>query len=350
MNKETAYAGFLRRTFVYISTIFAAGFAFGVAFGFIFRWYSEDRSSQLKSEVQTIRQELEQLRKELNADSSTRKRVIPVTFDAYFDDDDEGADEFFEAVSTVSSKDSGDFFSPAGSPSPSSSSSFLGIRSSASPSGVPLPPKVAEELDQLAATALSGTDEPDLASQLFSRCLAYKKQYKRYPDFLWRFARAAYLVWNDLERNHAQSTATFASPMLQTASQFVDVGLSISRRAVQLAEEGLAADGVSTEDAALAYKWLAIFVGLTANSSGVNQRIQLGYDFKKYIDASIELNPDDAYCHLLKGRWCFEVYNLTWFERQFASRLFATPPSATIEDAVAEFLEVCLHWRNHSPK
>lgn len=35
-----------------------------------------------------------------------------------------------------------------------------------------------------------------------------------------------------------------------------------------------------------------------------------------------------------------QVYNLTWIERQFASRLFATPPTATIEEAQSAFEEV----------
>lgn len=36
----------------------------------------------------------------------------------------------------------------------------------------------------------------------------------------------------------------------------------------------------------------------------------------------------------------FQVYNLSWIERQIAMRLFATPPSATLQDAKSEFLEV----------
>ncbi|VDM22819.1 unnamed protein product, partial [Hydatigera taeniaeformis] len=33
----------------------------------------------------------------------------------------------------------------------------------------------------------------------------------------------------------------------------------------------------------------------------------------------------------------FKVYNLSWLERQFASRLFSAPPTATLEEAMAEF-------------
>ncbi|VDO16367.1 unnamed protein product [Rodentolepis nana] len=51
------------------------------------------------------------------------------------------------------------------------------------------------------------------------------------------------------------------------------------------------------------------------------------------------MDPSNAYCHILKGRWCYEVYNLSWVERQIATRLFATPPSATLEEAKSEFLE-----------
>ncbi|VDL93212.1 unnamed protein product [Schistocephalus solidus] len=176
-------------------------------------------------------------------------------------------------------------------------------------------------------------------------------QFKRRPEYLWRLARAAYLA--SVERRQAATEATSqpssflfnisssnSTISLQTANEFTDLGLFVARRAVQLSRLGMDQGCVDQKDAARSYKWLAIFVGLLAESSSINQKIKLGYEFKKHIDNAIKLDPSDAYCHLLKGRWCFEVYNLSWVERQFASRLFATPPSATIEEAIDEFLEV----------
>ncbi|KAF6768484.1 hypothetical protein AHF37_03665 [Paragonimus kellicotti] len=51
------------------------------------------------------------------------------------------------------------------------------------------------------------------------------------------------------------------------------------------------------------------------------------------------LNVTLVYCFSIPG-FFFQVYNLSWVERQFAARLFATPPTATIEEAVKDFEEV----------
>ena len=69
--------------------------------------------------------------------------------------------------------------------------------------------------------------------------------------------------------------------------KWIDVGLSIARVAVKQADatnfemgEGDAAELQS--DAAHAYQWLAIFLGLSASSpaTSVSRRIQLGHEFE----------------------------------------------------------------------
>ena len=47
--------------------------------------------------------------------------------------------------------------------------------------------------------------------------------------------------------------------------------------------------------------------------------------------------------HLL-GRFCYEVAELSWWERKMASTLFADPPNATMEEAKEHFMaaeQVC---------
>lgn len=40
----------------------------------------------------------------------------------------------------------------------------------------------------------------------------------------------------------------------------------------------------------------------------------------------------------MRGRYAFSVAGLSWLERKAASVLYATPPSATYDDALADFL------------
>jgi len=36
-----------------------------------------------------------------------------------------------------------------------------------------------------------------------------------------------------------------------------------------------------------------------------------------------------------------QVYMMTWVERKMAAALFAVPPTATIDEALSHFMEVC---------
>ena len=42
----------------------------------------------------------------------------------------------------------------------------------------------------------------------------------------------------------------------------------------------------------------------------------------------------------MRGRFSFSVASLSWLERKAASAFFATPPTATYDDALKDFLEV----------
>nr|VZI29575.1 unnamed protein product [Spirometra erinaceieuropaei] len=367
-STERACVRLTRTIVVYAASVFTAGFALGITVGVLVQRLLRDRHDILEHQIESIRNEIAALR----SDSQSRygfRRPSPTPSEAYLGDEGEEEDEFFEVRSNGSS-DSADFFSTGDSArglytSPSASS-LSGRAFSRCLSSTPLPTEVALELDALAEAALhplrqlsdengegNSVSSMGAASRAFARCLVYKKQYKRRPEYLWRLSRAAHLV--AVERKQAATDATSppsgfpfnissssssSAISLQTASEFTHLGLCVARRAVQLSRLGMDQGCVDQKDAALSYKWLAIFVGLLAQSSGINQKIQLGYEFKKHIDNAIKLDPSEAYCHFLKGRWCFEVYNLSWVERQFASRLFATLPTATIEEAIDEFLEV----------
>ncbi len=56
-----------------------------------------------------------------------------------------------------------------------------------------------------------------------------------------------------------------------------------------------------------------------------------GFEFKRHVDRAASLAPHDHTIQHLLGRFCFEVAELSWWERKMAGTLFAEPPMATME-------------------
>uniref|UniRef100_A0A8C9X900 Regulator of microtubule dynamics protein 2 n=1 Tax=Sander lucioperca TaxID=283035 RepID=A0A8C9X900_SANLU len=84
----------------------------------------------------------------------------------------------------------------------------------------------------------------------------------------------------------------------------------------------------------------AIMCGIMAEYDTVQNKIKNGYIFKDHLDKAIELKPQDPMSYYLMGRWCYAVAQLSWIERKVAATLFGEPPSATVEDALNNFLKV----------
>ena len=118
---------------------------------------------------------------------------------------------------------------------------------------------------------------------LETRVFIYLLKYKHYPGFLWRFARSAHLVWL-ATNSDSDSVMTLNGDVVGGAeSHWLDVGLSIARAAVRQVEApARTLTGEQKIDAARAYQWLAMFVGLeaSASSTAVSRRIELGYEFQ----------------------------------------------------------------------
>ncbi|CAB4067378.1 unnamed protein product [Lepeophtheirus salmonis] len=67
------------------------------------------------------------------------------------------------------------------------------------------------------------------------------------------------------------------------------------------------------------------------------KRSWMVYTFKNHIDCAGKLAPLDHSIQHLLGRFCYEVAELSWFERKMASTLFADPPSSSMEEAYSHF-------------
>lgn len=70
---------------------------------------------------------------------------------------------------------------------------------------------------------------------------------------------------------------------------------------------------------------------------GYKQQITDAFTVKSHWQEASTLDPNDATCHHLLGRWCFTVTDMPWYQRKVASALFATPPSSTYEEALTHF-------------
>jgi len=136
-------------------------------------------------------------------------------------------------------------------------------------------------------------------------------------DFVWRFAKSTFFL-SELEsvrdKERQKKLAYEARDFAHSALQLDDSNANT-------------------------HKWYAITLGNLGDFESVKNKIQNGFAFKIHIEKAIALNPTDPTLHYLLGRWCFGVYMLSWVERKMAATLFATPPTATVDEALQHFLE-----------
>ncbi|TRY78613.1 hypothetical protein TCAL_09484 [Tigriopus californicus] len=137
-------------------------------------------------------------------------------------------------------------------------------------------------------------------------------------EYLWRLCKAIYL--KSIAAGLAGDT---------------NLKKNLIQEAVNYGEAAIAVNEASAE----AHKWYAIVVGCRGEFVGIKEKILDGYEFKKHVDRAAQLSPTDHTIQHLLGRFCYEVAELSWWERKTASALFAEPPSASMEEARDHFLE-----------
>ncbi|KAM5129866.1 regulator of microtubule dynamics protein 3 [Mantella aurantiaca] len=157
--------------------------------------------------------------------------------------------------------------------------------------------------------------DPEQKREGFQMLCNNKLLYGEQQDFLWRLARSC----SDMNE--------LTDDPMEKKSYALD--------GKEEAEAALQKGGQSAE----CHKWFAILCGQLSEHEGIQKRIQIGYVFKEHIEKAISLQPNDPKCYYLLGRWSYQVSNLGWLERKTASALYEAPPSATIDEALQNFLK-----------
>ncbi|XP_041866123.1 regulator of microtubule dynamics protein 2 isoform X2 [Melanotaenia boesemani] len=146
--------------------------------------------------------------------------------------------------------------------------------------------------------------------------LEQREEFGQSSEFLWRLTRA-YCDIHDI------------SSTLEEKKTHAEAGKNVGEEAVSL-----------NPTCAESHQWYAIMCGIMAEYDTIQNKIKNGYIFKDHLDKAIELKPEDPMSYYLLGRWCYAVAQLSWIERKVAATLFGDPPSATVEDALKNFLKV----------
>ncbi|CAJ0942740.1 unnamed protein product, partial [Mesorhabditis belari] len=153
--------------------------------------------------------------------------------------------------------------------------------------------------------------------------LSYEELKKKHeagnnePELLWRLAESCYRKANALDAKDTNGKKTF-----------ILEGREFGRKAVEQCPEG----NIQV------LKWAAILTGTSTDYLGTKERIEQAYVLKGLLDKAIALNGNDSTLLHLRGRYAFGIANLSWLERKAASAFFATPPEATIDEALADFV------------
>ncbi|KJE96333.1 microtubule-associated protein [Capsaspora owczarzaki ATCC 30864] len=130
----------------------------------------------------------------------------------------------------------------------------------------------------------------------------------------WRAARAA------RERSLATTDAELKKKLVYEAYE-------LAKRAIEYDPSDFAC-----------HKWLGITISDVGEYEGVKVKISNAFTIKKHFDEAVRLNPDDPTSRHLVGMWCFTFADMPWYQRKIAATLFATPPSATYDEALGHFV------------
>jgi tetratricopeptide (TPR) repeat protein len=82
---------------------------------------------------------------------------------------------------------------------------------------------------------------------------------------------------------------------------------------------------------------MAFALGRVSVISSTKERVMLARDVKYYAENAVRLDPDNFRAYHILGRWNYDVSDLSLAEKSFARIFYGKLPTATLQDAIADF-------------
>ncbi|XP_036729447.1 regulator of microtubule dynamics protein 2 isoform X2 [Balaenoptera musculus] len=171
-------------------------------------------------------------------------------------------------------------------------------------------------LDALIQTADNLRMNESSKMESFELLCDHKEKFRDEIEFIWRFARA-YGDMYELSTN------------AQEKKHYANIGKTLGEKAITRAPMN-----------GHCHLWYAVLCGYVSEFEGLQNKINYGYRFKEHLDKAIEFLPEEPFLYYLKGRYCYTVSKLSWIEKKMAATLFGKIPSATVQEALQNFLKV----------
>ncbi|KAK6767074.1 hypothetical protein RB195_026515 [Necator americanus] len=86
-------------------------------------------------------------------------------------------------------------------------------------------------------------------------------------------------------------------------------------------------------------KILCSTTGRLAEESGVRDKINLGFEFKAHLDRAVELDPTSFEILHMRGRFAYQVANLSFFEK-LAAKTIGALPEVSMDEALRDLMEL----------
>ncbi|GMS80295.1 hypothetical protein PENTCL1PPCAC_2470 [Pristionchus entomophagus] len=143
----------------------------------------------------------------------------------------------------------------------------------------------------------------------------YAEGSSKDPELLWRLGKACHSIASDYDRMNPKK------------KELVLEGRGYAQAAASLNDHKF-----------IILKWAAILTGSATDYVGTKEKIEQGNVFKSYLDKALAMDSKEYSLLHMRGRYAYSVANLSWLERKAAAAFFATPPEATIDEALRDFL------------